>query len=96
MKREIGHAYGGGEGVEDNGQPINQFHYNRICGLLKDHGGEVVQGNERAPEDKNLRPTIILNPKKDSPVMSEEIFGPLFPVFTYKKLDEPIKYITEA
>lgn len=63
---------------------------------MKDHGGEVVFGNGQAPDDKNLRPTLILNPKKDSPVMSEEIFGPLFPVFTYKKLDEPLKYISEA
>lgn len=40
-------------------------------------------GNANAAEDKNLKPTVILNPKKDSPIMTEEIFGPLFPVFTY-------------
>ena len=95
MKREIDEAYGGGEGVEANGKLINQFHYNRVCDLLKNHGGQVVYGNEKAPEDKNLKPTLILNPKKDSPVMTEEIFGPIFPIFTYTKLDEAIEYITE-
>ena len=67
-----------------------------MCGLLKNHGGEVVFGNEKAPDDKNLKPTLILNPKKDSKVMTEEIFGPLYPCFTYKKLDEAIEYINEA
>jgi len=94
MKREIKNTYANGEGVEDNGQPINQFHYNRICGLLKDHGGEVVHGNENAPDDKNLKPTIILNPKKESPVMSDEIFGPLFPILTFTDINVPLKYIS--
>lgn len=28
--------------------------------------------------------------------MTEEIFGPLFPVFIYKQIDEAIEYINEA
>jgi aldehyde dehydrogenase (NAD+) len=74
---------------------INEFHYNRVCDLLKDHGGEVVMGNKDAPTDRNLKITIILNPRKDCAVMQEEIFGPIFPVFTYNNFDEVINYVTE-
>lgn len=63
--------------------------------MLKDHGGEVVLGNKDAHIDRNLKPTVILNPSKEAPVMQEEIFGPIFPVFTYKNIDEAIKYIVE-
>ena len=28
--------------------------------------------------------------------MTEEIFGPLYPCFTYKKIDEAIDYINDA
>lgn len=96
MKEQLKIGYNNGDTVEENGKLVNEFHYNRVCDLLKDHGGEVVFGNPNAPTDKNLKPTLVLNPSKNSPIMTEEIFGPLFPVFTYKNLDEPLEYIYEA
>ena len=61
--------------------------------MLGDHGGEVVVGNPNAHKDFYLKPTVILNPKKDSSCMSEEIFGPILPIITYKNLQEAIDYI---
>jgi acyl-CoA reductase-like NAD-dependent aldehyde dehydrogenase len=76
---------------------VNEFHYNRVCYLLKGHGGKVVMGNAEGASDKRekLKPTVILNPNKESALMQEEIFGPIFPIFTFKNIDEPIKYIRE-
>ena len=74
---------------------VNEFHYKRVCSYLKDHGGEVVHGNPNAHEDLHLQPTIILNPKRDSEVMKDEIFGPIFPILTYKNIDEAINYIAD-
>lgn len=65
------------------GRVVNDFHHNRLCDLLKDHGGSVVIGNPNAHEDKNLTPTVILTPSRDSQVMKDEIFGPIMPVYTY-------------
>lgn len=62
---------------------INDFHYNRCCDLMKDHGGSVVVGNPNSHEDKKLTPTIVLTPAKDSALMKGEIFGPILPVYTY-------------
>ena len=72
------------------GNVINQFHHDRLCKLMEDHQGAVVVGNPNAHEDKNLTPSVILNPSPEAPIMKEEIFGPLLPVFTYKNIDEAI------
>jgi aldehyde dehydrogenase (NAD+) len=74
---------------------INEFHYKRVCNLLKDHGGKVLHGNPNAHLDFNLKPTIVLNPNKNSQLMKEEIFGPIFPILTYKDINEAINYISE-
>ena len=79
----------------ESGKIINEFHYKRLCDLFKDHGGEVVIGNQNAHLDSNLQPSVILNPIKDSPLMKEEIFGPIFPLLTYENIDEAIEYISE-
>jgi len=84
-----------GENVADMAKPINDFHHKRCCNLLKDTGGTIVIGNANAPEDGNLRPTVIDNPSVDAPVMKEEIFGPILPVFTFSKIDEAIAFINE-
>lgn len=78
------------------GRPINDFHKQRLCNLLADHGGNVAIGNARAHEDLNLTPTVIVNPAKDSAVMRDEIFGPILPVYSYQSIDEVIKFIQEG
>ncbi len=50
-------------------------------------------GNDKAYEDKNLTPTVILNPSKESPVMKDEIFGPILPVIEFGHFDEVINHI---
>lgn len=66
-----------------------------MCSLLKDHGGNVQIGNANAHEDRKLTPTVILNPLKDSPLMKNEIFGPVLPIITYDSFDEVILTIKE-
>lgn len=61
--------------------------------MLKDHGGQVIQGNENAHEDLNLTSTVVLNPSPESAMMKEEIFGPILPVFKFSKIDEAIERV---
>jgi aldehyde dehydrogenase (NAD+) len=72
-----------GKNVDDMGRVINDFHHNRVCELLRDHQGTVIAGNANAHNDKNLLPTVVLNPSKDSALMKDEIFGPILPIVTY-------------
>jgi len=75
------------------GKCINDFHKERCCKLVAEHGGTIIEGNANASEDKNLLPTVILNPSLEAAVMKEEIFGPILPVFTYKNIGEAIEFV---
>jgi aldehyde dehydrogenase (NAD+) len=48
--------------------------------------------DEALPDDNYLPPTIFEATLK-SPIMDDEIFGPILPVITYDNLDAPIDYI---
>lgn len=37
----------------------------------------------------------MLNPHLESPLMKDEIFGPILPIITIKNIDEAIKFIKE-
>jgi coniferyl-aldehyde dehydrogenase len=44
---------------------------------------------------RKIPPHLVLDVTDDMMIMQEEIFGPLFPVMTYRDLDEPIDYVTK-
>lgn len=81
------------------GNIINEFHCKRIAGLLDGHGGKVLAGAKSSEEvnieQKWVPPTIIENPDVDSPLMQEEIFGPVLPILSYKDFDEVVKFIND-
>ena len=60
---------------------------------MEDHKGTVVYGNANAHIDKNLTPTVVLLPAADSPMMNDEIFGPILPIVPVANMDEAIAYI---
>lgn len=81
---------------------INDAHYNRLQGYLKDardRGAKIIELNpskeELDPNSRKMAPIILLHPKDEMIVMQEEIFGPILPIFTYEKLDEAIAYVND-
>ncbi len=70
---------------------VNRKHFDRLKGLMqserKAFGGEV---NE---DTLQISPTILDGANWDSPVMKEEIFGPLLPIMTYRDLNGTIDYL---
>ena len=76
---------------------VNTRHYDRLSQLLegaRDAGSKIIQiGQESNREDRNMPFTLVVNPPKDSRIMTEEIFGPLLPILTYKNMDEAISYV---
>jgi len=96
LKRYIKEFWDEGRNVKDAGRAITDWHTKRLCAMLKDHGGEVIQGNANAHEDFNLTATVVLNPREDSTMMKEEIFGPILPVFKFAKIDDAIKRINDG
>ena len=42
-----------------------------------------------------MEPTVIDTPDLNSPVMLEEIFGPVLPVYSFMNIDETVKFIND-
>jgi acyl-CoA reductase-like NAD-dependent aldehyde dehydrogenase len=56
-------------------------------------GGEVLIGGGTAGHDKGwyLEPAVVAEPAEDSRLMTEEVFGPVLPVFRYSDFDDAIR-----
>ena len=70
---------------------VNDRAFERLIGLL--HEGEIVLGGEFDAEERFITPTIIDHVSPHFKVMQGEIFGPILPVMTFDKIEEPINYI---
>lgn len=77
----------------DLGKIINRRQYDRLKAYLND--GDVFCGGQYDNERLKITPTILLNAPFDSPVMKDEIFGPILPVYDYEDMDEVVKFIGE-
>lgn len=70
---------------------VNDKHFNRVKALLE--SGTAVVGGSTDPARRFIEPTLLDNVKLDSPIMQEEIFGPILPMITYTDIETCIKYI---
>ena len=78
---------------------IDEKSFRRLRNTLEDaeqKGAEIVPlvpGATFNEVQRKLPPHLVLNPTEEMTILQEEIFGPLFPVKTYKNLDEVIDYV---
>lgn len=59
---------------------VNDRAFERVTGYFKD--GDIIYGGRTDASDRFIEPTLIENVALDSPLMTEEIFGPVFPIIT--------------
>ena len=78
---------------------IDERSYRRLRATLEDaqHKGAtlvpLVPGATFNDQVRKIPPHLVLDVTDDMVIMQEEIFGPLFPVKTYRDLDEVIAYV---
>ncbi|MDT8915939.1 aldehyde dehydrogenase family protein [Amycolatopsis sp. PS_44_ISF1] len=77
----------------DYGRIVNTRHFDRLSELLG--SGRVVTGGQTDRDTRFIAPTVLADVAPDSPVMGEEIFGPILPVLPVASLDEAIGFVTE-
>jgi aldehyde dehydrogenase (NAD+) len=65
----------------------------RLIGYLDN--GTIYHGGKYDKATRYLSPTILTDIQENAPVMQEEIFGPIFPVLTFKQLDEVITFVNK-
>ena len=73
------------------GRIINERHATRLSGLM-DSGRQFLGGEVDVP-DCYIAPTILLDVSPGSPVMEDEIFGPILPILAVDDLDDAISFI---
>ena len=72
---------------------VNERAFDRLVGYIQ--GANVVMGGETDRSERYISPTIIDPVDVNSPLMQEEIFGPIFPVVTFQTTDEAIRFVVE-
>lgn len=76
---------------KDYGRIVNARHLARLKQYMSGHN--IVVGGQVDEAQLKLAPTVILNPDIDTPVMGEEIFGPVLPVIEVSSVGEAIDFI---
>ncbi|MFF3693323.1 aldehyde dehydrogenase family protein [Streptomyces sp. NPDC002221] len=75
------------------GRIVNERHFDRLAALLD--SGRTVTGGGTDRAAKYIAPTVLADVDPKSPVMREEIFGPILPVITVAGLGEAIEFIND-
>lgn len=71
---------------------INEKHFKRLSNLMTSEG-KILCGGWSDEASRKIAPTIIDGITSESPIMQEEIFGPLMPIMTFKTLDEVYDFV---
>jgi len=80
------------------GRVINHRAHDRLSALLRKDKKYVAFGGETDRADKYVAPTLLdfgtdFDAFVGSEAMSDEIFGPVFPIFRYEETDELINFV---
>ena len=88
----IGKFYGPSpQRSKDYARIINQNHFERLIKYLED--GTVLFGGEHDKKDLYISPTLLSDVKQSAPVMQDEIFGPILPIFEFETMEDVIDRI---
>ena len=92
FKQELASLYP--DGTKDAKHYVHIVHdraFARLTSYLKD--GKVLAGGRSDAATRWIEPTLLGGVSTDAPVMQEEIFGPIFPVMTFKERSEVEKFV---
>ena len=70
---------------------VKESAFDRLVGYLAD--GKVVVGGHYDKARLWIEPTLLDGVSPDAPVMQEEIFGPIFPILTFKDRSEVVSFV---
>ncbi len=74
----------------DFGRVINRKAAERLAGLLG--SGTIAVGGQVDLDDRYVAPTVVVDPAWDSPIMQEEVFGPILPVLEIESVQAVIDW----
>ncbi len=75
---------------------VNNHHFKRVKGYIDDavaKGARIEAGGQFDNDQDFIAPTVITDVPMESTLMTEEIFGPVMPVYGFTNLEEVIKEV---
>ncbi len=75
----------------DYGKIINEKRFDKLISYLPQ--GNIIAGGEHDKSKLFIAPTLIENVSLDAPLMTEEIFGPILPVFSFTTTAEAMQIV---
>jgi aldehyde dehydrogenase (NAD+) len=92
MKKVLTNFFGSNAAENENyGKIINERQFDRLVNYLQD--GRILYGGRHERSKLYIEPTLMDQVSINSPVMTEEIFGPVLPVFSFETMDEALAII---
>jgi aldehyde dehydrogenase (NAD+) len=93
MTARITACFGPEPGVSpDFARIINTAHFDRLAGYLAE--GRVIAGGDLDRDSRYLAPTLLDGVSWQSPIMQEEVFGPILPVLSFSDQDDVLELIS--
>ena len=92
FRRELAGLYPDGTEQSDKFVHIvKESAFDRLVGYLSD--GKIVSGGRYDRSRLWMEPTLLEDVSPDAPVMQEEIFGPIFPILTFRDRKEVAAFV---
>lgn len=74
---------------------VNRTQWQRLFSLLESERDKIIWGGEARETDLYIAPTLFSDIGWDSPLMQEELFGPLLPIVSYNNLPELLEILSQ-
>ena len=92
FKKELAGLYPDGtENSDKYVHIVREKAFDRLLGYFKD--GEIIAGGHYDRDKRWIEPTLLDKVSPDAPVMQEEIFGPIFPILTFRDRSEVVDFV---
>ena len=87
LQKTIEQFYGeNAQESDDYGRIVNSRQFTRLQNLLEAEKENITFGGKRDAEDLYIEPTLLETIDWSSPIMEDEIFGPILPIMKYDNL----------
>jgi len=94
LAKNIHEFYGGDpQRSPDFARIVSDQHVDRLAKLLE--SGTAAVGGQVDRADRYIAPTILQGVSPDSPVMQDEIFGPILPILPVPSIEEAIRFVNQ-
>ena len=77
----------------DYGRIINRRNFDRLAAFMG--SGTIAVGGETDADDLYIAPTVLVDVPVDSPIMQDEVFGPILPILEIDSVEKVIDWVNE-